>query len=308
MKPAAAIYGKSLASPEVWANLKRYISLLKVRPMSAVIYAAVIGLIAARADTSVLQGVIAIVCIAAGGGGSAALNMWYEADLDSRMARTSGRVLPSGRLKARRALFLGTGLCAASLVLMGLSSGWFAAGMLGATIFAYFGLYTVMLKRHSWLNVVIGATAAGVLTPLTGWAGAANELPVTAGLMFLFVLFWTPPHVWSQAMFRSADYARAGVPMLPVSHGMRATQRAIVLLTVAHSIAALLPWWAGDVSAFYALAAGVAGAALSWKALQLLRRREHQGIMESARLFFRYSIWYVIFVLTCLGLDRVIFF
>ena len=306
VKPAAAIYGKNQISSEAWANLKHYISLLKVRPMSAVIYAAVIGLIAAGADITVGQGIIAIACIAAGGGGSAALNMWYEADLDSKMARTSGRALPAGKVKARRALLLGTALCAGSIAIMWLNSGLLAAGMLGATIFAYFGLYTVMLKRRSWLNVVIGATAAGVLTPLTGWAGAANELPLSAGLMFLFVLFWTPPHVWSQAMFRSADYARAGVPMLPVAYGMRVTQWAIAVLTVLHSLAALLPWWAGDVSGYYALAAGVAGAGLSWKAVRLLQSRDHAATMNSARLFFRQSIWYVVFVLTSLGLDRIL--
>ncbi len=293
---------------DIGATIARYLSLLKVRPMSVVIYSAVIGLIAARGDIDILTGIVAIACIAAGGGGSAALNMWYEADIDARMSRTAGRVLPSGRMKATRALILGASLCIGSVAVMGLVANWFAALILAATILAYFGIYTVLLKRRTSLNVLIGGSAAGVLTPLSGWAAATGEIGFSALAMFIYVLFWTPPHVWSQATYRMADYSRAGVPMLPATAGLEATQNWILAFTAVHVVAAMLPWLTGDAGLFYTVTAGSAGIVLLANAISFRRCRERQAIMQGARTYFRISIYYIVALLTALAIDRTILF
>lgn len=287
-------------------RIARYVSLLKLRPMSVVIYSAVVGLIVAPGSIGLLTAVIAVLCIAVGGAGSAALNMWYEADLDARMVRTSGRVLPSGKLRARNALLLGSAMCVGSVIVMALAVNTVAAVMLAATIGAYFGLYTVVLKRRTSLNVLIGGSLAGLLTPLTGWAAAAGTVDTAAIAMFLFVLFWTPPHVWSQAVYRVADYQRAGVPMLPATAGISATTFWIMVFTVLHVAASALPWFAGLAGPVYPVIAAAGGAVLIWKALQLQMTGDRHLVMARSRRFFRLSIFYVTALLTALAAEAVI--
>jgi protoheme IX farnesyltransferase len=296
-----------IASPswaEIAGTVDRYVSLLKLRPMSVVTYSAVVGLIAARGNIDTLTAIIAIACIAAGGGGSAALNMWYEADIDAKMARTAGRALPSGKVKATSALVFGSVLCLGSIVVMGLVASWFAAAVLATTIFAYFGLYTVILKRRTSLNVVIGGSLAGFLTPLCGWAAATGEISASAIAVFIYVLFWTPSHVWAQATFRMDDYAKAGVPMLPATAGIEVTQRWIFLFTVIQVGAATLPWFTGDTGLLYLAASSLAGIVLLAKATAFLNSRERQDVMQGAREYFRISIYYIVVLLTALAIDR----
>jgi protoheme IX farnesyltransferase len=301
----------TIASPS-WAEFAstagRYVSLLKLRPMSVVVYSAVVGLIAARGNIDATTAIVAIACIAAGGGGSAALNMWYEADIDAKMARTAGRALPSGKVKATKALAFGSVLCLGSIVVMGLFANWFAATVLAATIFAYFGLYTVILKRRTALNVVIGGSLAGVLTPLCGWAAATGEISVSAITIFIFVLFWTPPHVWAQATFRMADYAKGGVPMLPITAGITATQRWILVFTVIHIGAATLPWFHDDAGLLYLVVSSLAGIVMLTKATAFVKCRERRDVLRGAREFFRISICYIVVLLTALAIDRMTLF
>ena len=180
---------------DVSATAARYVSLLKIRPMSAVIYSAVVGLIAAPGSVDIPTAILAIVCIALGGGGSAALNMWYEADLDAQMARTAKRALPAGKVKANRALLFGSTLCLGSIAIMGWFVNLIAAAVLAATILAYFGLYTVVLKRRTSLNVVLGGSLAGLLTPLSGWAAATGSIGSEALVLFAYVLFLSLIHI-----------------------------------------------------------------------------------------------------------------
>lgn len=295
-------------APPGWAEIAgsagRYVSLLKLRPMSVVIYSAVVGLIAARGNIDAATAIIAIACIAAGGGGSAALNMWYESDIDAKMARTAGRVLPSGKVKAANALVFGSVLCLGSIVAMGLVASWFAALVLAATIFAYFGLYTVLLKRRTVLNVAIGGSLASLLTPLCGWAAATGEISASAIAIFIYVAFWTPPHVWSQATFRMADYAESGVPMLPVTAGVAVTQRWILVFTAIHAAAATLPWFTGDTSLFYLAVSSIAGIVVLARAIAFANCRERRDVVRGARAFFRVSIYYIVVLLTALAIDR----
>ncbi len=302
--PISASSGRA----EIASSVGRYVSLLKLRPMSVVIYSAVVGLIAARGNINAATAIIAIACIAAGGGGSAALNMWYEADIDAKMARTSGRVLPSGKVKATNALAFGSALCLGAIVVMGLAAGWFAATILATTIFAYFGIYTVILKRRTAFNVVIGGSLASVLTPLCGWAAATGEISASVIAIFIYVAFWTPPHVWSQATFRMADYAESGVPMLPVTAGIAVTQRWILIFTAIHIAAATLPWFTGDVGLFYLAVSSFAGLVLLAKAIAFVSCRERRDVVRGAREFFRISIYYIVVLLTALAIDRMTLF
>lgn len=306
MKRAIAVASSNEAT--TWSGVgeiaERYLALLKLRPMSAVIFAAIAGLVAAPGHVEPLTAIIAIICIALGGGGSAALNMWYEADLDARMRRTAGRPIPSGKVRAAAALVLGSCLCVGAVATMGFVVGWFAAVVLFATISAYFGLYTVALKHRTPMSVVIGGALAGFLTPLSGWAAATGEIGFPGLALFLYIFFWTPPHVWSQALYRAQDYAAAGVPMLPVAAGSRVTQRWIFIFTLVHVLLAIAPSVFGLAGTLYGLVATTFGVLLLFKAYRLALCVDRGSIHKSAHEFFRLSIRYVLALLSALMIDR----
>lgn len=274
--------------------------------MSVVVFSAVAGLVAARAPIDLTTALIAIFCIALGGGGSAALNMWYEADSDAKMARTSGRVLPSGQLKPREVLFLGVAASVAAVAVMASLVNVPAAIVLAATIFAYAILYTVAMKRRTVLSVPVGGALAGILTPLTGWTAATGSIDVTALILFAYVFFWTPPHVWSQAAYQMTDYRRAGVPMLPAAHGLPATRYWILVFTALHVVVAELPWFTGDAGLLYLTVSCLAGGCLLWKTVKLYRCTTDVDTFREAREYFRLSIYYVVTLLSVVCIDRVL--
>ena len=182
-----------------------------------------------------------ILCIAVGAGASGALNMWYESDIDALMSRTVNRPIPRGRVTRPEALAFGLILAFFSVMTLGVLVNWLAGGLLAFTIFFYVVVYTMMLKRWTAQNIVIGG-AAGALPPVVAWAAATGSLSMEPLLLFLIIFFWTPPHFWALALFRSDDYARAGVPMLPVVAGPDATRLQILLYTVVLVAVAVAPW------------------------------------------------------------------
>ena len=182
-----------------------------------------------------------ILCIALGAGGAGALNQWYEADLDANMRRTAGRPLPAGRLNRQTALHFGIGLSAASVILMDLAANHLAAAILAFSIFFYAYIYTVLLKRRTPQNIVIGG-AAGAFPPLIGWVAATGQVAVLPVLLFLLIFLWTPPHFWALSLFVRSDYAAAGVPMLPVVAGVQATRRQVFLYSLPMAAVAIAPW------------------------------------------------------------------
>lgn len=288
------------------AIAKHYVALLKPRPMSVVIFSAVAGLVAARASIDLASAIIAIFCIALGGGGSAALNMWFEADTDAKMRRTAGRVLPSGRLKPRDALAFGIAASTASIAIMAWQLNAAAACALAATIFCYGVLYTMAMKHRTVLSVPVAGALAGVLTPLTGWSAAAGSIDQSAMVLFAYVFFWTPPHVWSQAIYRVADYERAGIPMLPAVAGLRAAKIWVLIFTIVHAVMAAWPYFTGDAGVLYLSVSGLAGAGLTWKAITLLRSANGEETVREARAYFRLSIAYIVTLLIALCLDRLL--
>ncbi len=243
------------------ADVADYIALLKPRVMSLVIFTALVGLVIAPVHVHPVLAFTSILCIAVGAGASGALNMWYESDIDALMSRTANRPIPRGRVTRPEALAFGMTLAFFSVMTLGILVNWFAGALLAFTIFFYVVIYTIALKRWTAQNIVIGG-AAGALPPVVAWAAATGSLSVEPLLLFLIIFFWTPPHFWALALFRNDDYARAGVPMLPVVAGPDATRLQILLYTIVLVAVAVAPWPLGYFDAVYGIASLVLGAGM----------------------------------------------
>jgi protoheme IX farnesyltransferase len=226
--------------------------------------------------------------------------MWYDADIDARMARTAGRPIPAGRLARGEALAFGLTLAGFSVVVLGLLVNVLAAILLAVTIGFYVGIYTVWLKRLTPQNIVIGG-AAGALPPVIGWTAATGGIAVEPFVLFLIVFLWTPPHFWALSLYRADDYARAGVPMLPVVAGAAETRRQILYYTVVLAPVAVAPWLLGYAGALYGVAAVLAGATLIGLAVRV--RGEAHGHAASKQMF-GFSILYLFLLFAMLLVDR----
>jgi len=290
-------------APARWQD---FLQLLKPRVMSLVVFTALTGLVCAdRAISPVLAGV-AILCIAVGAGASGALNMWWDADIDAKMRRTRGRPVPAGRVQGADALALGVILSLFSVMLMGMAANWFAAGLLAFTIFFYAVIYTMWLKRWTTQNIVIGGLA-GALPPVIGWAAATGSAPLNAWLLCLIIFMWTPPHFWALSLYTSEDYAKAGVPMMPVVRGAASTRRQIWIYSLLLVPVCLAPAATGLGGPYYLAVAGGGGAVFLLLAWRLLRSkageaadpRNDDGLYDvragarDARNLFAFSILYL---------------
>jgi protoheme IX farnesyltransferase len=274
------------------AEVGDYIALLKPRVMSLVVFTALVGLMIAPVHVHPVLAFTAILCIAVGAGASGALNMAYEGDIDALMTRTANRPIPRGRITQGEATAFGLTLAFFSVVTLGTLVNWVAGGLLAFTIFFYVVIYTIGLKRWTAQNIVIGG-AAGALPPVVAWAAATGSLAVEPWLLFLIIFFWTPPHFWALALFRSDDYARAGVPMLPVVAGPDATRLQILLYTIVLVAIALAPWPLGYFDAVYGITSLVLGAGMLWLAVDVFRLREGTAASRATRKLFAFSILYL---------------
>jgi heme o synthase len=287
------------------AEVGDYIALLKPRVMSLVVFTALVGLVIAPVPVHPVLAFTAILCIAVGAGASGALNMAYEGDIDALMTRTANRPIPRGRITSGEAAAFGLTLAFFSVLTLGILVNWLAGALLAFTIFFYAVIYTMWLKRRTAQNIVIGG-AAGALPPVVAWAAATGSLSVEPWLLFSIIFFWTPPHFWALALFRSDDYARAGVPMLPVVAGPDATRLQILLYTIVLVAVALAPWPLGYFSAVYGVTSTVAGAGMLWLALDVYRLRQGIAASRATRKLFAFSILYL-FALFAVLLAEVVF-
>ncbi|MCW5704347.1 MAG: heme o synthase [Bradyrhizobium sp.] len=287
------------------AEVGDYLALLKPRVMSLVVFTALVGLMIAPVPLHPVLSFASILCIAVGAGASGALNMAYEADIDARMTRTANRPIPRGRVTREEATAFGLTLAFFSVMTLGILVNWIAGGLLAFTIFFYVVIYTMGLKRRTAQNIVIGG-AAGALPPVVAWAAATGSVSVESALLFAIIFFWTPPHFWALALFRSDDYARAGVPMLPVVAGPDATRLQILLYTLVLVPVALAPWPLGYFSAVYGVTALVAGAGMLWLSFDVYRVREGVAASRATRRLFAFSILYL-FALFAVLLGEVVF-
>jgi heme o synthase len=274
-----------------YASVGDYVALTKPRVMSLVVFTALVGLMVAPGGIDPLAGVVALLCIAAGAGAAGALNMWYDADIDALMARTAMRPIPSGRVSRAEALAFGLMLGTCAVLSLGAFLNMAAAALLAFTIFFYVVVYTMWLKRRTPQNIVIGG-AAGALPPVIGWVAAAGNVGLEPLILFLIIFLWTPPHFWALSLNLAGQYARAGVPMLPVVAGPAETKRQILLYSVLLAAVSLLPWASGFVGMIYGAAAAMLGASMIFLAWQV--RRSDDKERRPAHRLFVFSMLYLV--------------
>jgi heme o synthase len=284
------------------ASVGDYVALMKPRVMSLVVFTALVGLMVAPGHLHPVLGFAALLCIAVGAGAAGALNMWFDADVDAVMSRTASRPIPAGRVLPQEALGFGMTLAVGSVAVLGLVANWLAAGLLAFTIFFYVAIYTAWLKRSTPQNIVIGG-AAGAFPPMIGWAAATGAIGLESILMFLVIFFWTPPHFWALSLWRTQDYARAGIPMLPVVAGPAETRRQILIYALALVPVGASPWLFGYAGLIYGITAVAAGAAMAHLALQLYRFGDTTAGDRAAKRLFGLSILYLFLLFAVLLID-----
>ena len=277
------------------AGFGDFVALMKPRVMSLVVFTALVGLLVAPVGLHPVEGFAAILFIALGAGASGALNMWYDADIDAVMHRTRNRPLPAGRVAPGEALGLGLALSGIAVVMLGLATNLLAAGLLAFTIFFYAVIYSMWLKRSTPQNIVIGG-AAGAFPPMIGWVCATGSVSVEAALMFALIFIWTPPHFWALALFMKQDYHAAGVPMLTVTHGRRATRAHILAYTLALvpvSLWAALSGIGGPFTLAVALALNAVFLLGAWRIWQRDEAVAEADSYAVEKKVFRFSLWYL---------------
>ncbi len=275
------------------AGFGDFFALLKPRVMTLVVFTALVGLLAAPVGVHPVIGFAAILFIAVGGGAAGALNMWWESDIDALMRRTQKRPIPAGKVTRDEAFAFGITLAVMSVVMLWLATNALAAGILAFTIFFYVVIYTIGLKRWTPQNIVIGG-AAGAFPPMIGWAAATGSVSLESVLMFALIFMWTPPHFWALALFMRGDYDTAGVPMLTVTHGRRATRVHILIYTVLLAALAIGAAFTGIGGPVYLAVAVVFNALFLRDAIAIWRRDEAEADnYRVEKRAFKLSLWYL---------------
>jgi protoheme IX farnesyltransferase len=287
------------------ASVGDYIALMKPRVMSLVVFTALVGLMVTPGHLHPVLGFAALLCITIGAGAAGALNMWYDADIDAVMRRTSRRPIPAGRVLPREALAFGVTLAIGSIAVLGLVANWLAASLLAFTIFFYVAVYTMWLKRATPQNIVIGG-AAGAFPPMIGWAAATGTIGLESVLLFLIIFFWTPPHFWALSLWRAEEYARAGIPMLPVVAGRAETRRQILLYSIILAPVGASPWLLGYSGLLYGVTAFVAGAAMIGLSLHIMALGDEDEGLRAAKRLFGVSILYLFVLFAVLLIDHLL--
>jgi heme o synthase len=280
----------SVTQSSLAARLPYFVTLMKPRVMALAVFTALVGMTVAPGRLDPLLGLVAILAIAVGAGAAGVLNMWYDADIDRMMNRTAMRPIPRDMISRTEALAFGLALAGSSIVALALVANVEAAGLLAFAIFFYVAVYTMWLKRRTPQNIVIGG-AAGALPPVIGWAVATGDVGLKPLILFLIIFLWTPPHFWALALTRADEYARAGVPMLPVVAGRSATAKQILVYSLLLLPVSILPWALGFAGGLYGAIAAVSGAIFVVLATQV---RRHHGLNQpAAHRLFAFSIFYL---------------
>ena len=295
--PSVQIAGPSSASAG------DFFALLKPRVMSLVVFTALVGMMLAPGHINPVVGFAALLAIAVGAGAAGCLNMWYDADIDAIMTRTALRPIPAGRVSRDEALAFGLTLSVGSVVFLGLMTNLFAAAFLAFTIIFYAVVYTMWLKRWTAQNIVIGG-AAGAFPPMIGYAAVTGSVDIVSFILFAIIFIWTPPHFWALALVKKGDYAKAGVPMLPVTAGETATRHQILLYTLILAPAGVLPAIMGFGGIAYAVLSVVSGLGMIFLALRVHARREGEAARKAAMQLFVFSILYLFLLFAVLLIEK----
>ncbi len=287
-----------------------FIALLKPRVMSLVVFTGLVGMVAAPGHIHPVIALTALICIAVGAGASGALNMWYDADIDAKMQRTAARPIPRGKITPQEALAFGSFLSFASVIFLGITVNWVAAGLLALTIGYYVFFYTMWLKRRTPQNIVIGG-AAGAFPPMIGWGAVTGGVSLESIVLFLIIFMWTPPHFWALSLYRTRDYERVGVPMLPVVAGPDETRRQILiysLLLVPLTLAPVVlhPIGMGFAGWLYGVTAVILGGKFLYHVWQVFTLRQGAAADKAAKALFLYSIFYLFALFAVLLVEHLL--
>ncbi len=306
---------EGLGGEELWAtagcsDVRDWVALLKPRVMTLVVFTGLVGVLVAPGHLHPVLALTTVLCIAVGAGACGAINMWFDRDIDAVMRRTRSRPIPAGRIAPGEALGFGVVLAGASVLVLWLATNLAAAAVLALSIGFYVFVYTMWLKRRTPQNIVIGG-AAGAFPAVIGWAAVTGGVDLVPLIMFAIVFFWTPPHFWSLALWAHDDYARAGVPMLPVVAGARDTRKQIVLYTVLLVPVSLAPWAIGFAGLLYGIVALMLGMGFLWKVWAVARdKQDAAGVSLTgdapAKAAFRYSLSYLFVLFGALAIDRLL--
>jgi heme o synthase len=288
---------------DIGGDVADYVALMKPRVMFLVVFTALVGLVAAPGSMHPVLAIAALLCIAVGAGAAGALNMWYDADIDAAMARTAARPIPRGRVTPEEARSFGAVLAIGSVIGLGLMANWAAAALLALTIGFYIFVYTMWLKRTTPQNIVIGG-AAGAFPPMIGWAAATGSVSLESFVLFLIIFIWTPPHFWALALLRTRDYAKAGVPMLPVVSGPDATRLQILIYSLILAPLGMVPSIIGLGGTLYAAAASVLGSLFVVLAIACYREREGEEADRAAKNLFAYSVLYLFLLFAVILVEQ----
>ena len=284
---------------EVNPRVVDYAILLKPRVMSLVLFTGVVGIVMAPGSIDWLTAIIAILCIGVGAGASGAINMWYDRDIDSQMERTMDRPIPAGRMSPANALWFGIVLSVLSVIAMAVWVNTMSAALLAGTIIYYVFIYTVWLKRRTPQNIVIGG-GSGALPPVIGWAAVTGDVTFNSFILFAIIFMWTPPHFWALALFRSGDYEKAGVPMMPIVSGVAETKKQMLIYTVLLLPITVAPAFTGLIS----IPAGVVIGALGlWFIRHAVVVMKSEGF-EAPRSMFKFSILHLFLIFVILLADK----
>ncbi len=306
MNRPTAPFAVVAAPVTAFAEWRDYFALLKPRVMTLVIFTAFCAMMAAPGTIHPFLGFTAILCVAVAAGASGALNQWYEADIDALMQRTANRPLPAGKMERREALAFGVALAVGSVAIIGVAVNWVAAFWLAVSILFYVFVYTVWLKRRTPQNIVIGG-AAGAFPVIVGWAAVTGDTSLLPWLLFSIIFLWTPPHFWALALFMEADYAKAGVPMLPVTHGLANTRKQILAYSALLVPVSILPAVLGLTGWVYGGTALTLGIIFMVMAFQVSRSRAEIAVdMTAEKKLFKFSLLYLALLFAALVADRLL--
>ena len=288
---------------DYFGYMKAFLNLMKPRVMSLVIFTCAVGLLIAPVKVSFLDAVFSLIAVALGSGAAGALNMWYESDLDSLMTRTCLRPIPTGKLTKNQALAFGILSSLVSVIALYIFSNLIAATILGITILFYVFVYTIWLKRKTPQNIVIGG-ASGALPPVIGWAIATNGIALEPIILFLIIFIWTPSHFWALSLYKSEDYRKAKIPMLPITSGIRTTKLNIFIYALILFPIAILPFFLNYYGLIYLILAAVLSGYYVFISYKLFKEKDSILEKKLAIKLFGYSILYLFMIFTSILIDK----
>ena len=296
---------KDNLSQEDLLNFSELFKLMKPRVMSLVIFTCAVGLLTAPTMVSTQDAIIGILLVSMGAGAAGALNMWYESDLDALMSRTCLRPIPTGKVNKNQALIFGITLSLISVVALDYFTNRVSAGILLFTIIFYVLIYTIWLKKRTPQNIVIGG-AAGALPPVIGWTIATGSLSLEPLVFFLIIFFWTPSHFWALSLYKSEDYKKANIPMLPLTNGIETTKANILVYSLLMLPVIIFPYVINFVGLVFLIPSLLLTIYYNYLCFDLYKFKKNKFSAKKAKTIFGYSILYLFLVFVLFLIDKIL--